>query len=83
VGGEIFPIHPDQPWGPSSLQFNGYRGSCQAVSGRSTIWPLTPSSAWIKNEWSYAITFPICLHGMDRWNFTLQRILSKISGMAL
>jgi len=30
---------PEQPWGPSSLQLNGYRDSCQAVSGQSMIWP--------------------------------------------
>jgi hypothetical protein len=40
-----------------------------------------PSTAWIKNEWSYAFTSPICLHGLERWNFTLQWITSKISGL--
>jgi hypothetical protein len=24
-GGEIFLTHPDRPWGPSSLIYNGYR----------------------------------------------------------
>ena len=23
--GEIFPIHPDRPWGPPSLLYDGYR----------------------------------------------------------
>lgn len=27
-----------------------------------------PSSAMVKNEWSYTSASPICLHGMDRDN---------------
>jgi len=30
----------------------------------------TPSSAEVKNEWSYTFAPPIYLHGMDRDNFT-------------
>jgi hypothetical protein len=29
-----------------------------------------PSSAKIWNDWSCASTYPICLHGVDRENFT-------------
>jgi hypothetical protein len=32
---------------------------------------LPPSSAEVKNEWSYASTPAICLHGRYRDNFTL------------
>jgi hypothetical protein len=31
---------------------------------------LPPSSAEIKNEWSYTSALPVCLHSMDRYNFT-------------
>jgi len=40
------------------------------------LWPRCevdqslPSSAKVKNEWSYTSTPPTCLHGMDRDNFT-------------
>jgi hypothetical protein len=30
-----------------------------------------PSSAEVKNEWSYTYTPPICLHGVDRYNLAL------------
>jgi len=33
-----------------------------------------PSSAWIKNEWSYAFTSLIRLHGVVRWNFTMDLV---------
>ena len=29
-----------------------------------------PSSAEVKNKWSYASTVPVCLHGMYRDNVT-------------
>jgi hypothetical protein len=28
------------------------------------------SSAEVKNEWSYVITLPACLHGVEREDFT-------------
>ena len=31
---------------------------------------LLPSKARVENEWSYTFSFPICLHGMDKNNFT-------------
>ena len=31
VGGEIFRVRPDRPWGPSSLLYNGYRVSFPEV----------------------------------------------------
>jgi hypothetical protein len=45
-GGEIFRICPDQPWGPPSLLYNGYR---VFPGGRKRsgcdVDPLPPSSA--------------------------------------
>jgi len=52
---------------PPSLLFNGYWGSYLEVklpvreAGHSP-----PPSAEVKNEWSYATTPPICLHGVER-----------------
>jgi len=37
----------------------------------------TQSGADIKNEWSYNSTPPICLHGVDRDNFTLFIVSSQ------
>jgi hypothetical protein len=31
----------------------------------------TPSSARVKNEWSYTPASPICLHGVDRDSFII------------
>jgi hypothetical protein len=39
-GGEIFRTCPDQPWGPPSLLYNGYRAFPGVESGRSVT--LTP-----------------------------------------
>jgi hypothetical protein len=32
------------------------------------------SNAEVKNEWSYTTTHPMCLHGVDRDNFTFVTI---------
>jgi hypothetical protein len=34
-----------------------------------------PSSAEVKNEWSYTSTHPICLHGKDKENLTFTMII--------
>jgi hypothetical protein len=62
---------PDRLWGPHSLLLHGYRDYFQGVMrpGRGAD-HSTPSSAKIKNEWRYTSTPPICLHGVDRNNFT-------------
>jgi hypothetical protein len=36
VGGEIFLIRPDQPWGPFSLIYNGYKVSFLGVKRQRT-----------------------------------------------
>ena len=54
---------PDRPWCPLSFLFNGY-----GISFRKLKQLLLESSFQIKNEWNYAPTPPICLHGADRVN---------------
>ena len=36
-----------------------------------------PSSAEVKNEWSYASILPVCLRGLYRDDFTLPLILNS------
>jgi hypothetical protein len=38
-----------------------------------------PSSAEVKNEWSHSSAPLMCLHGVDRDNFTLSYFLSVVS----
>jgi len=49
--GGFFRTCPDRPWGPLSLLYNWYRvfpgGN---VSAGAWTWPLTPSSAEVKNR---------------------------------
>jgi hypothetical protein len=54
---------PDRHWGPLSLQSNGYKESFLGVKrpGRETD-HSSPSSAEVKNAWSYTSTPPIRLH---------------------
>jgi hypothetical protein len=51
VGGEIFRIRPDRPWGPPSLLYNGYRvfPGGKERPGRGVDHPLT-SSAEVKER---------------------------------
>ena len=53
--------------GPNQPPINGHRGSFQAVQrpGRDVQRSL-PSSAEVKNKWSYTFTPSTCLHGVDR-----------------
>jgi hypothetical protein len=45
-GGEIFCTHPDRPWGPPSILYNGYRVFFPEVklSGRYVNHPPPPSA---------------------------------------
>ena len=54
VGGEIFRTCPDQPWGPPSLLYNGYRvfPGGRERPGRDAD-PSPPSSAVVMKEQSY------------------------------
>jgi len=65
-------------WGPPSPLFSGYRGSVPGVKRRARdVNNSHPSSTEVKNEWSYASTSVIRLHGVDRENFAFY--VSKIS----
>jgi len=66
---ELFSELPDRPWSPSpSLLFNEYQGSLPEIQRlRPEADHLHPSSANVKNEWSYTSTPPINLHGTDRY----------------
>jgi hypothetical protein len=50
--GEIFHSRPDQPWGPPSLLYSGYRVSLPGVKrpGRGVKLPPLPSSAEVKER---------------------------------
>jgi hypothetical protein len=53
-----FPLRPDKPWGPPSLLFNGHQGylpSGVKRPGREAD-HSPPSSAEVKNAWSYTST---------------------------
>ena len=65
------PKRPDQLWGPPRLIFNWYRRSFPGVrrQGRDVDYSL-PSSAEVKNKWSYKSTSPVCLHRVHKDNVT-------------
>jgi hypothetical protein len=66
------------PWVPEVLLWGTAAGGHEGDH-------LSPSSAEIKNEWSYTCTLPVCLCGVHRNNcgftiiLTLQRIIYKYS----
>jgi hypothetical protein len=47
---EIFHTHPDWPWGPPSLQYNGYHVIPTGKAARVWHEPPTPSSAEVKER---------------------------------
>jgi len=56
---------PDQLWGPPTLLFVRYWGLCpRGEAVRSWSCHSLPSSAKVKNDWSYTSTPPIQLHGV-------------------
>jgi len=63
--GEIFRTHPDCPWDPPNLLYNGYHVSFPGVkqTGRGVYRPphLAPR---LKKEYSYTSTSPLCLRGL-------------------
>ena len=58
------PNYPDRVRGPPILLFNWYLGSVSGIK-RTKCEFNPPSSAEIKNEWSYTSIPPICPHGVD------------------
>jgi len=62
--------HPYSLWGPPSLPFSGYRSPSPGLKrpGRD-VHHSPPSSAEVKNVWSYASTPPLRFHGVYRCNY--------------
>ena len=61
---------PDRIWGPISFLFSRYQNSFpRTEQSRREVDYSPPSSAEIKNEWSYASIPPIRLHGVNRDHF--------------
>jgi hypothetical protein len=70
--GKRFLSSPDWIWDPPSLLFNKYRDSyLRAKRPEREVDHSPPSSAEVKNEWSYTSAPPACLHSVDRNNFTV------------
>ena len=49
-GSEISRTHPDRPWGPPSLLYNGYRIFPWSNAAEAWRWPPTLSSANVKER---------------------------------
>jgi hypothetical protein len=49
-GGEIFRIHPDRHWGPTSLLYNTYRVFPGGKAAGAWHWPPTPPSVEVKER---------------------------------
>jgi hypothetical protein len=65
-------------WGPTSLLFRGYGWSLPEVKRPSCeCYHLPPSSAEVKNEWSYTSSPSICFHNLDRYIITFL-LLSRL-----
>jgi len=63
---------PDRLWGPPSLLFDGTWGSFLEVKrlGRGAD-HSPPCRADVKNVWSYTSTPSVCLHSVEKDNFTV------------
>jgi hypothetical protein len=71
-----FPKRQDRLLGPRSLLFTAY----QCTFPGHDVNHSRPSSAEVKNGWSYTSAPPICLHGVDREAFTLPDVLGNFIG---
>jgi len=61
------PERSDRLWGQPSILFSGYRCFFPEVNRPMREGDhLPPSGAEVENDWSYASTPFICLHGVDR-----------------
>jgi len=70
-GGFFSSKRPDRFWSPTVFLFSWYRVSFWGVKrSERGVDHSCPSSAEVKNEWSYTSTSPTCLHGLDREKFT-------------
>jgi hypothetical protein len=59
----IFRTHPDRPWGPPSLLYNGYRVFPGGKAAGAWRWPPTPPGADV--EWRVEPSWPVL-----GWTFT-------------
>ena len=50
MGGDTFSTHPDRPWGPPSLLYNGYRVIPGGKAARRGVDHPSPSSAEVKER---------------------------------
>jgi len=58
--------------GPTQPSIHGYWSSLPQVTGVGhEVEHLPPSSAKVKNKWSYISTPPLCLNGINRDNVTI------------
>jgi hypothetical protein len=65
----IFSKAPRPTMGPPSFLLNEYRDYFSAVKWAESVeYHSPPSTAQIKNEWSYSSTPNICLHSVGRYN---------------
>jgi len=65
------PKFQDCFWKPPNLLQNGYRVFFPRVKRPGfRVKNSPPVSAELKNKWLYTFTPPICLHDVDRENFT-------------
>lgn len=61
---------PDWAWGLPKLLYSGYRSSFLEVKQLGHgIYHSAPSGAEVKNGSNYTFIQPICLCGMERYNF--------------
>jgi len=79
-GAHSSPKHRDPLWGPLVFLFSSYEGSYPGVKRPGSDADYSrPSRDKVENGWSYTFTPPICLHGVDRDNFTFERNVFLIS----
>ena len=66
---DLFPKYPNRLWDPLSFLPTGYRCSWPGVNRPGhDVDNSSPSSAEVKNEWSYTTTPPIWFHDVDKEN---------------
>jgi hypothetical protein len=72
--------HPEGLWDPHCILFSGHNGSVLEIK-RSwfELCHSPPFSAEVMNEWSYACTPPVCLHGVGRGSFNFTHWLLVIN----
>ena len=63
-GGRDFPHHPDRPWGPPSLLYNGYRVFAGDKAAGAWRWPPTPSIAEVKKRVELYFYSRLVCHGL-------------------